>query len=78
MPVFYRGQDSQPRNFMTAEAAVDDEKKSTVSALAGEYLRQQANSRSKPPQFRFDVVSVYLAGNGAPGITLLRDAFAMS
>lgn len=66
------------RNFTAAEAAVDEEKKATVLALAREYLRHQANSRSKSPQFRFDVVSVYLESNRAPDITRLRDAFAMS
>ena len=66
------------RNFMAAEAAVDEEKRATVSALAQEFLRHHANSRSKSPQFRFDVVSVYLESNDAPDITLLRDAFAMS
>ena len=66
------------RNFMAAEAAVDEEKKVTLSTLAREYLRQQANARSRSPKFRFDVVSVYLENNDAPDITLLRDAFQMS
>ena len=66
------------RNFMPAEAAVDEEKHNTVSALAREYLRQYAHARNKPPAFRFDVISVYLESNGPAEITLFRNAFPMS
>src|SRR5579864_9513987 len=66
------------RNFMPAEAAVDEEKRQTVSALAREYLRQDAHARGKSPAFRFDVISIYLESNGSPDITLFRDAFPMS
>lgn len=66
------------RNFMPAEAAVDEEKRKTLSALAREYLRQQAHSKGSAPAFRFDVISVYLESNGLADITLFRDAFAMS
>lgn len=66
------------RSFMPAEAAVDDEKKQTISALAREYLRQQAHAEGKAPAFRFDVISIYLESNGPPAITLFRDAFSMS
>jgi putative endonuclease len=65
------------RNFMAAEAAVDEQKRATMSALAREYLRQHANARSKSPKFRFDVISVYLESNESD-ITLLRNAFHMS
>ena len=66
------------RNFMLAEAAVDDDKKATLSALAREYMRQLAHAQSSSPKFRFDVISVYLEGNGSADITLLRNAFQMS
>jgi putative endonuclease len=66
------------RNFMPAEAAVDEEKRKTVSALAREYLRQRTHSKGGAPAFRFDVISVYLESNGPADITLFRDAFAMS
>lgn len=66
------------RNFMPAEAAVDTDKKETLSALAREYLRQSAHDQQKPPAFRFDVISIYLESNGSPDITLFRNAFSMS
>lgn len=65
------------RSFMPAEAAVDDEKRETLSALAREFLRNYLHAQGKSPQFRFDVISVYLEGN-RPEITLFRDAFRMS
>ena len=65
------------RNFMPAEAAVDDEKRETLSGLAREFLRNYLHTNGKSPQFRFDVISVYLEGN-LPEITLFRDAFRMS
>lgn len=65
------------RNFMPAEAAVDDEKRETLSALAREFLRSYSHVQGKSPQFRFDVISVYLESNGSE-ITLFRDAFRMS
>jgi putative endonuclease len=66
------------RHFMPAEAAVDDEKRATVSALAREYLRQYAHAQSKTPTFRFDVISVYLESNDTADVTLFRNAFQMS
>jgi len=63
--------------FMPAEAAIDDEKRETLSALAREFLRSYAHAQGKSPQFRFDVISVYLESNGSE-ITLFRDAFHMS
>lgn len=65
------------RNFMPAEAAVDKDKKETLSTLAREYLRQCAHAQ-KPAAFRFDVISIYLESNGPPDITLFRNAFSMS
>lgn len=66
------------RNFMPAEAAVDQDKRTTVSALARDYLRQYVHARNKQPAFRFDVISVYLDSNGPAEITLFRNAFPMS
>ena len=65
------------RNFMPAEAALDDEKRATPSALAREFFRSYAHAQGKSPEFRFDVISVYLENNGSE-ITLFRDAFRMS
>jgi hypothetical protein len=61
---------------MPAEAAVDQEKR--LSTLAREYLRHCAHSPSKPPDFRFDVISVYLESNVSQEITLFRDASRLS
>jgi putative endonuclease len=66
------------RNFMAAEAAVDDEKRTILSALGREYLRQCAHAPAKAPRFRFDVMSVYLENNAPVEITLFREAFRMS
>ena len=66
------------RNFMPAEAAVDDEKRATLSALAREYLKQYAQAQAKAPAFRFDVMSVYLESNDTADVTLFRNAFQMS
>jgi putative endonuclease len=65
------------RNFLPAEAAVDEQKKQTLSALAREFLRQYSQAQGKVFSFRFDVISVYLESN-PPDITLFRDAFRMS
>ena len=62
---------------MPAEAAVDEEKRETLSALAREFLRNLVHVQQKSPEFRFDVISVYLESNRS-GITLFRDAFRMS
>ena len=61
------------RNVMPAEAAVDAEKQSDLSHIAREFLRK---IKGDPP-FRFDIVSVYLEGEQAPGIELFKDAFAI-
>ena len=66
------------RKFMPAEAAVDDEKRATLSALAREYLRQYTHAQGRAPLFRFDVISVYLESNDTADITLFRNAFHMS
>ena len=68
------------RNFMPAEAAVDQEKRQTLSALAREYLRQRNHAYDPTPSFsfRFDVISIYLKSNEHADISLFRDAFPMS
>jgi putative endonuclease len=62
------------RDFIPAEAAVDAEKQGDLRRVAREYLRRLAGS----PALRFDVVSVYLEGPGAPEITLFKNAFPVS
>lgn len=66
------------RAIKPAEAAVDAEKRAAVSAVAQEYLRSVTLARGKSPEFRFDVVSIYLESNGPSDITLFRDAFRMA
>ncbi len=70
------------RKFLPAEAAVDEEKRATLSLLAREFLRQYGHAQGKEPPHRFDVVSVYIESNDNSGdsadITLFRNAFAMS
>ena len=66
------------RTFMPAEAAVDDEKRATVSGLAREYLRQHTHTKAESPQIRFDVMSVYLENDGSAEVTVFRNAFFMS
>ena len=70
------------RKFLPAEAAVDEDKRATLSSLAREYLRQYAHAQGKQPPHRFDVISVYIESNDDLGdsadITLFRNAFTMS
>jgi len=70
------------RKFLPAEAAVDQEKRATLSALAREYVRQYGHARGAEPPHRFDVISVYIESNDDLGdsadITLFRNAFTMS
>ena len=61
------------RDFAPAEAAVDPEKQRDLSHVAREFLRKV---RGEPP-CRFDVVSVYFAGNTTE-IELFKDAFRMA
>jgi putative endonuclease len=55
----------------TAEAAVDHDKQRELRAMAMAFLRR----RSPRPQFRFDVVSVYLIPGAEPVIEVFKDAF---
>jgi putative endonuclease len=61
------------RDFVPAEAAVDPEKQRDLSRVAREFLRKIKGE----PSVRFDVVSVYIAGNRAE-IELFKDAFRMA
>jgi putative endonuclease len=66
------------RAFMAAEAAIDDDKRATLSSLAQQYLRELTRAQTKSPPFRFDVVSVYLEREGTSDITLFKNAFPLS
>ena len=58
------------RDFVPAEAAVDGEKQRDLSRVAREFLRRMKGA----PPVRFDVVSVYFAGDRAE-MELYKDAF---
>jgi len=60
------------RTFQPAEVAVDHEKRSNLTRMAREYIRQLEHSEMIP--VRFDVVSVYFPG-GRPEFELFRNAF---
>lgn len=60
------------RDVKTAEAAVDTEKCQQLKGVAEEYLR----SLPHVPQFRFDLVTVYLEGKHRE-ITLFKDFMAL-
>ncbi len=63
------------REIMPAEAAVDHEKRHDLAAVAREYLRRVSGQ----PEFRFDIVSVYVENlAAAPEISLFKNAFPMS
>lgn len=63
------------REVMPAEAAVDQEKQHDLAAVAREYLRRVAGQ----PEFRFDIVSVYVENPAVgPEISLFKNAFSMS
>ena len=63
------------RDATPAEAAVDSHKRHTLRRLARRYIRQLP--QQLPPQVRFDVVSVYLAG-GEPEVVQFENAFGWS
>jgi putative endonuclease len=63
------------RDVKPAEAAVDDDKRRELAAMAREYLRNLPEVR----QWRFDVVSVYVNdGARTPNIELFKNAFSVS
>ena len=62
------------REVKPAEAAVDEEKRRDLAAVARDYRRRVRGEAT----VRFDVVSVYYDTEGAPPeITLFKNAFAM-
>lgn len=59
----------------SAESAVDADKRRTVRRMARLYLQTLPE---QPPSIRFDIVSVYLAGEKAPEVRRIPAAFAWS
>ncbi len=58
-----------------AEAAVDEDKRHDLSAVAREYLRRL----SARPAHRFDILSIYyFDGGGKPRFDLFKNCFPMS
>jgi putative endonuclease len=57
-----------------AEAAVDSAKQRNVQRVAWEYLRRMSGT----PQWRFDIVSVYVEPGRRPEITVFRNAFSLA
>src|SRR5262249_22294902 len=60
------------RDLVPAEAAVDAQKQRDLARVAREFLRKVKGARA----VRFDVVSVYFAGDRAE-VELFKDAFRM-
>jgi len=63
------------RDVKPAEAAVDDRKRRELAVMARNFMRRLR--REKPPEYRFDVVSVYLSTAGPAEITLFKNAFVL-
>jgi putative endonuclease len=64
------------RDVKPAEAAVDREKRRAIRTVARDYLRLLPERQfSEPPQWRFDVVTVYYEGRpGLPTFELFQNA----
>jgi putative endonuclease len=60
-----------------AEFHVDDEKQAALHRMARAYVAQLPWSAPQPGTVRqrFDIVSVYLGGNGSSDVRLIRNAF---
>jgi putative endonuclease len=63
------------RDVKPAEAAVDERKRRELAVMARNFMRRLR--REKPPENRFDVVSVYLSTAGPAEITLFKNAFVL-
>jgi putative endonuclease len=62
------------RDVKPAEAAVDEEKRSDLGAVARDFRRRVPGE----PALRFDVLTVYYdSGDDSPDITLFKNAFPM-
>ena len=62
------------RDVKPAEAAVDEEKRRDLGAVARDFRRRVPGE----PALRFDVLTVYYdTGNNSPDITLFKNAFPM-
>jgi putative endonuclease len=68
------------REVKPPEAAVDQEKRRELAAMAREYCRRSPRSGQRDPlTFRFDIVSVYYESpTEAPQIVLFKNAFTMT
>lgn len=63
------------KGMVPAEMAVDAPKRSLIRATAKDYLKRMKGR----PAVRFDVIVLYFhSENGAPDITLFKNAFPMS
>jgi putative endonuclease len=60
------------RDFLPAEAAVDFEKRRDLSRVARQFMRKVPGK----PQYRFDIVSVYLEPDAKPDIVVFPNAFS--
>ena len=63
------------RDVKPAEAAVDERKRRELAVMARNFMRRLR--QEKPPEHRFDVVSVYSAGSKPAEITLFKNAFVL-
>jgi putative endonuclease len=63
------------RDVKPAEAAVDERKRRELAVMARNFMRRLR--QEKPPEYRFDVVSVYLSTAGPAEITLFKNAFVL-
>jgi putative endonuclease len=61
------------RDVKPAEAAVDEQKRREIVAMARNFVRRLRTER--PPACRFDVVSVYFSTGVPAEITLFKNAF---
>jgi putative endonuclease len=60
------------RDFLPAESAVDFEKRRDLSRVARQFMRKVPGK----PQYRFDIVSVYLEPDSKPDVVLFQNAFS--
>lgn len=73
--VFIEVKTRTTRDVKPAEAAVDEHKRRELAIMARNFLRRLR--QEKPPQYRFDVVSVYFSTGAPAEITLFKNAFVL-